>query len=199
VLEKTEFSDYADYINISIFLANLDLQAIVDVIKTDEQVLADFIEEITPSALIELIGYDKCKEIFRNDSDNILPIIPIDKITDAFGLPNIINALGGYGKIISDGLISEAELISAAGGYSALIKFFDADDIIGAVGISKILDYVGINDVADSVGGFPAFSRCIPRQNLWKSCRRSASEKSGISRLKTTCKALLITNSSRST
>ena len=82
--------------------------------------------------------------------------MPIDKISDAFGISNIINALGGYGKIISDGLISEAELIEAAGGYSALIGFFDTNDIINTVGMSKILEYVDINDVADSVGGFPA-------------------------------------------
>ena len=125
--------------------------AVVAVIGADESVLYNLLLK----SAFRLVEQSVSTQGDTRTTQTISFLCPLT-ISDAFGISNIINALGGYGKIISDGLISEAELIEAAGGYSALIGFFDTNDIINTVGMSKILEYVDINDVADSVGGFPA-------------------------------------------
>ncbi|MBE6667920.1 MAG: hypothetical protein E7607_06410 [Ruminococcaceae bacterium] len=140
--------------------SNIDLEFLCD----DKGITVEYLITegyVTETEFAHIIS-DNWGNVVNDESfaKDIIEVVGIHTIFEDFGRDNIIHdVFGGYYEMIDLGLFTEAELVTAIGGYSILVDYLlpeKLEDIINVVGMDRWKEYVDVNDIVDAAGGYSA-------------------------------------------
>ncbi len=133
----------------------IDAGIIGDAFAADETLFDRLLEKVSPADIFNEIGMEECEDVVAENAEALIDVIGVDVVTEHY--PNIVDDIMsdiGYTTLLDEEILTTEEVSDAIGGYSNLIKFFDTDDIIDAVGFSNIVEYVDVVELIESVGGY---------------------------------------------
>ena len=156
VFNNSDFNigDYWDDIDLSILVENVNSEDISEFIKNNLGIYNNLVKEMHPHDILTAVGIENVKNIIHENVADVIEEVGLSLVFAHFNRDDIVNTLGGYSAFITKGYITFDEIITVAGTASNLLKFFDTNDIIEALGVSFILEYVSVDDIVDAAGGY---------------------------------------------
>ena len=110
---------------------------------------------VQPEKIVDAIGMDNCRHLVHGHAADLITTIGISKVFEYYSQDGIVNALGGYSALVNKKFILvDEEIVPLCGGYANLLSFFDKEEIIDIVGISKLATYVDMATIVDAAGGY---------------------------------------------
>ena len=154
---KTTVSDYWKHIKPTDFetLAFGLETTIKNELTTNTEAYGRIFDVVAPDKIVEAIGMDNCRSLIHGHAADLITTLGISKVFEYYSQDGIVNALGGYSALVNNKFILvDEEIVPLCGGYANLLSFFDKEEIIDIVGVSKLATYVDMATIVDAAGGY---------------------------------------------
>ncbi len=172
---KTTVADYWKHIKPTDFesLAFSLETAIKNELTTNTEAYSRIFDVVDPEKIVEAIGINNCRHLIHGHVADLVKQVGISKVFYYYGngdvskgQNNIVNALGGYSALVSNDFVTVDEIADLCAGYANLISFFDRDEIIDIVGVSRLAKYVDMADLVDAAGGYSNLLKLYTNEEL---------------------------------
>ena len=154
---KTTVQDYWKHIKADDFqsLAFSLETSIKNELTTNTDAYNRVFDVVAPDKIVEAIGMDNCRSLIHGHAAELITTIGISKVFEYYSQDGIVNALGGYSALVNNKFILvDEEIVPLCGGYANLLSFFDKEEIIDIVGVSRLATYVDMATIVDAAGGY---------------------------------------------
>ncbi|MBO5845811.1 MAG: hypothetical protein J6Q77_04110, partial [Clostridia bacterium] len=150
---KTSVNDYWPHVDFETLAFSLET-AIKNELSNNTTAYAKIFDVVEPQKIVEAIGINNCRHIFHGHAAELITEIGISKVFEYYEQDGIVSALGGYSALVNKNFVTVDEIATLCGGYAKLLSFFDKQEIIDIVGVSRLSAYIDVTTIVAAAGGY---------------------------------------------